>query len=82
MIITSKRCFLNILTQLMDANTLLNATYYMVDSKSASGNVNIDETLKYDENGNLTVVNNTTTSMFGAMSRYHINYSKVKKPLL
>lgn len=75
MIITSKRCFLNILTQLMDANTLLNATYYMVDAKSASGNVNIDETLKYDENGNLTVVNNTTTSMFGAMSRYHINYS-------
>lgn len=76
MIITSKRCFLNILTQLMDANTLLNATYYMIDSKSATGNVNIDESLKYDENGKLVVVNNQTINpMMNPMSRYHINYS-------
>ena len=59
----------------MDANTLLNATYYMVDSKSASGNINVDESLRYDENGNLVVVNNTNMCGISMPSPYHINYS-------
>lgn len=74
MIVTSKRCFLNILTQIMDANTLLNATYYMLDSRSATGNVNIDEQIQYDEYGKMTVVNSGLTGIRIA-SPYNINYA-------
>ena len=31
MIVTSKRCFLNVMTQMCDAEVLLNAMYYIGD---------------------------------------------------
>jgi hypothetical protein len=76
MIVTSKRCYLNIVTQYCDLNTLLNANYYIADVRTPNGLINFaEDSLKYDENGQLTVENQITiphTMM--AMGKYNIKY--------
>lgn len=54
MIFCSKRVFLNILSQLLDLNTLLNANYFLIDQQKTTGfEMNAPwETPKLDEHGN------------------------------
>ena len=71
MIVTSKRCYLNILTQLMDRDTLLNANYYIADKKQANGLVGMSNSLEYvDEQ--IVDVNSLYSQAVGS---YNIKYS-------
>lgn len=72
MIVTSKRCFLNVLTQICTLDVLLNANYYMADIKSPTGTVNLQDTLSYD-NGEL-VVKNEMIQCVNSFSQYNISY--------
>ena len=74
MIVTSKRCYLNILTQLCDLNTLLNANYYMADIRTPDGSVHLADSLRYDENGQLTIDNHIQSGFAPSLGRYNIKY--------
>lgn len=82
MIVTSKRCYLNILTQLLDAETLLNANYYICDRKSPDGGGSmipgLNDHLVYNEDGQLVVVERATEfnshPQYSAISKYNISY--------
>lgn len=48
--LTSKRCFLNVLCQLMDKDTILNANYYIADCRSPNRVADkIEDDYEYDE---------------------------------
>ena len=74
MIVTSIRCFLNIITQLWTADKLLTANYYIADCASGSRSVNLTDSVRYNEFGQLvtdpSIVNNAVT----AIGRYRIKY--------
>ena len=56
MIVTSKRCFLNVLTQLWPAERLLNANYYIGDQRTANGysqKVNVNDQVSFDQFGQI-----------------------------
>lgn len=76
MIVTSKRCYLNILTQLMDLTTLLNANYYIADIHAPDGSVNIMERMMFNEYGQLVVENgiDSSTHVPSAIGRYNVKY--------
>lgn len=76
MIVTSLRCFLNILTQLWPAEQLLNANYYIADCGSPSMNASLSSTVRYNEFGQLvedpTIGSAEVTSGIGI---YNIKYN-------
>lgn len=76
MIVTSKKCFLNILTQTCDLQTLLNANYYIADIRFPDGMLSIgDDSLLYNSDGQIRVVNESPrhgTAIVGG--RYFIKY--------
>lgn len=76
MIVTSKRCYLNILTQLMDVDTLLNANYYIADVRAPErGSVDLMERMAFNEYGQLVVENNVSSSIPpSSIGKYYINY--------
>lgn len=79
MIVTSKRCFLNVLTQLWPAERLLNANYYIGDQKATNGYVHVNDAVDLDEFGQ--IVRNSSvkeTSSFGGC--YYIHYSTCLDP--
>lgn len=73
MIVVSKRAFLNILTQLMDAPTLLNATYFIADQLSRDGTVIPQDQYQKTGNGSYTVKHGFTTSQ-PTLSRFRVFY--------
>lgn len=75
MIVTSKRCFINVLAQYMDLKTLLDANYFIADARVQSGSMIFDDELRFNEDGQL-VVEKQPTVVDKALSRYHIRYSK------
>lgn len=66
MILCSKRVYLNVLTQLWDRDTLLNANYYILDQNN-TGLGGVSTRISYDGNGNLVQENNDSIS-----SKYNI----------
>lgn len=72
MIVTSKRCFLNVLTQLCDLETLINANYYIADIRS-SGNIMTldDDRIQYSKDGKFEVITPTPRRIIG---KYNIKY--------
>lgn len=75
MIVTSKRCFLNVLTQLCDRETLLNANYYMADMRSPNGNAMLgDIGVDYDDDGQLYKTNYNSHSYSTSCGKYNIRY--------
>lgn len=75
MIVTSKRCYLNIITQFTDLQTLLNANYYMADVRTPDGNVHLGDSLRYDEYGQLVIENAIEPSLLSpAIGKYNIKY--------
>lgn len=75
MIVTSKRCYLNILTQLCNLDTLINANYFMLDVRSPNGVVELDSSLHYSADGKLEVSQNVSTGI-SIYNAYHITYGK------
>lgn len=79
MIVTSKRCFLNVLTQICDVDTLLNATYYMADIKTPDGTVQLSDGLRYNDDGQLEF-NTAMSTPAPAISRYNVTYGSELDP--
>ena len=75
MIVVSKRCFLNILTQLWDAEKLLNANYYIADCHSPNGGTNLTDNIRIDSYGQLVEDHSITSVPIAAIGKYNIKYS-------
>lgn len=76
MIVTSKRCFLNILTQLWSAEMLLNANYYIADCNSPTRMVNMADGFRFDEFGRLIEDHGTVNvDPMHALGKYNIKYA-------
>jgi hypothetical protein len=54
MIFCSRRVFLNVLTQLLDIDTLLNANYFLCDQVKPTGYASISDEPKIGMNGEVT----------------------------
>ena len=86
MILCSKRVFLNVLTQLMDLETLLNANYYILDSKPAVGTSGVpweeQSFPKLNEHGELCYDSSPSLdfSKPSSMTKYFIKYENVLNP--
>ena len=76
MIVTSKRCFLNILTQLQKADTLLNSNYYIGDQASGVNNVNINDNTTFNDFGQLV----QQSGVVQLTSKYYIKSNNVMNP--
>lgn len=84
MIVTSKRCFLNVVTQFYPKESLLNATYYIADLTGPGGISHLnsrnntaymeDSTFLYGEDGQLHKTGPPVSS--AALQKYHINYTE------
>ena len=74
MFVTSKRCFVNVLAQFMDLETLLNASYYIADVRSRNGSMMFDQNLRYNEEGQLVVEQNPSANSIPAFTKYNIRY--------
>ena len=75
MIVTSKRCFINVLAQFMDMDTLANANYYIADMRDNPGSLMYNDHLEFDEQGRLVTTQMPSFSM-AALSRYNIKYGR------
>ena len=74
MIVCSKRVFLNILTQLMDAQTLINANYCLGDQTTPNGGTTtIDMGYHYNEDGQL-MMDSAPQVKSAFVKTYNINY--------
>lgn len=73
MIFSSKRCFLNVLTQMLTADQLTHANYFIGDSKDRIGGGYHPQQVNIDDNGN-TYYDNTTHNAFNV---YEIHQSDV-----
>lgn len=69
MIICSKRVFLNVLTQLWNRDTLLNANYFIADQPNGIG-YQARTKMTYNSEGQVVIQNNATR----AISGYNIHY--------
>lgn len=56
MIVTGKRCFLNVLTQLWPAERLLKANYYVGDKISQTANAYVNDQVTFDEFGRPKII--------------------------
>lgn len=72
MIVCSKRVFLNILTQLMDVNTLINANYYIADQTTRNGIAQFSDNISINGDGEYFIKHETTTG--ATLNPYHIHY--------
>jgi hypothetical protein len=79
MIFCSRRVFLNVVTQLYDLETLVNANYFLVDQIKPTGFANIVDEPHIGSDGEVTYSPSLDFSSFQqqAMHRFFINYSKV-----
>lgn len=76
MIVTSKRCFLNVLTQLQKADTLLNSNYYIGDQASGTNNVSINDNTTFNDFGQLV----QQSGVVQLTSKYYIKSNNVMNP--
>lgn len=76
MIVTSYRCFLNVLTQLWTVDQLLNANYYIADCQSPSMNMSLTSSIRYNEFGQLVEDADVMAApSVSGLGRYNIKYS-------
>lgn len=73
MIVVSKRVFLNVLTQLMDAQALVDANYYIADQRSRDGTVVVEDEYRQTADGSY-VLQPRTKTVSGTLSRFHVKY--------
>ena len=72
MIIVSKRCYLNILTQLLDRDTLINANYYILDQTRPDRAATLHDRLDIAPDGTLMMQESTTSA--SSMGKYNVKY--------
>lgn len=75
MIVTSRRCFINVLAQYMDLPTLTEANYFIADTREPMDHLEFDTDVHYNEHGQL-VHESKPKVVTPALSRYHIKYGK------
>lgn len=90
MIVCSKTCFLNVLTQLYPKEVLLNAAYYIADMTGPEGIAHLNpdrdnienpmlyedtETFKFNEDGQLVKVGSPVKSV-DTLQRFHVMYTR------
>lgn len=80
MIVTSKRCFLNILTQLWPVERLLNANYYVGDQQATNGFASFNDQIEFNEYGQLISKSAPSSSAMPFASQWHIKMSKCLDP--
>ena len=80
MIVTSKRCYLNILTQLWPAERLLNANYYIGDQQAMNGYALINDEVEFNQFGQLIRRNDTKDAVQSFGGKYNIVYSTCLNP--
>ncbi len=80
MIVTSKRCFLNVLTQLWNAERLLCANYYVGDQSATNGFASFNDQIGYNEFGQLISRSDPQSSAVPFASRWHVKMSKCLDP--
>jgi hypothetical protein len=80
MIVTSKRCYLNILTQLWPAVRLLNANYYIGDQQSSISTASITDQVGFDEYGQLQSLPGMNQVPTSFATVYHIKTSRALDP--
>lgn len=73
MIVCSKRAFLNILTQLMDVNTLLNANYYIADQTTRNGLAQLADQISINSDGEYIIDSHVETTGM-TLNPYHVLY--------
>ena len=73
MIVTSKRCFINVLAQFMNATELLESNYYIADVRNNPSMFQYGQQLHYNEQGQLVSDIQLNMSMPG-ISRYNIKH--------
>lgn len=76
MIVCSKRAFLNVVTQLFDRDTLLNANYYILDHTGTV--VNLDDYMKFNPETGEYEPANTVRSADCAYTKYFIKVDSLK----
>ena len=74
MFLTSKRCFLNVMTQFMSAEDLLNANYYIIDQRSPDRVVDLSDQMRYNEDGQLVVEPARSNGVVSLGTRYNVKY--------
>lgn len=74
MIVTSKRCWLNVLTQLYSKDDLINANYYMADTGISNCSITTDQ-IDIDRNGNMLL---PVVYSSNGMGKYNIYYDDKK----
>lgn len=74
MIVTSFRCYLNVLTQLWDAKKLLGADYYIADLRSPNGNARLSENMRYNEMGQIVEDHSILNTAYDTIGMYSIKY--------
>ena len=78
MIFCSRRVFLNVLTQLLDMDTILNANYFLCDQIKPTGYASIGDEPKIGMNGEVTFEPSLDFSPAATgMHPYFINYSRI-----
>lgn len=80
MIVTGKRCFLNVLTQLWPAERLLKANYYVGDRKSPNANARVNDQITFDEFGRPKVSEGVSDTAEPFATQYNIKYSNCLDP--
>lgn len=83
MILCSRRVYLNILTQLMDLEQLLNANYYIIDQSKPTGIANIDDCHRMNSDGAICyepTLDFSQAYQSGGIHRYFIKYDTSLNP--
>lgn len=73
MLVCSKRVFLNVLTQFMDAETLINANYYIADQTTRNGIAKFSDSITINDDGSYTLKNDAVTGI-ASLNPFHIIY--------
>lgn len=74
MLVCTKRVFLNIVTQILNADTILNANYYLGDQCTPNGTMStVDTSYTYNESGQL-IINSQCSGKAAFVKKYNINY--------
>lgn len=80
MIVTSKRCFLNVLVQLWNQDRILNANYYVGDQAAVNGYASFDDQIGFNEFGQLISKSDPRNVSVPFASQWHIKMNKCLDP--
>lgn len=80
MIVTSKRCFLNVLVQLWQPERILNANYYVGDQNATNGFASFNDQIGYNEFGQLISKSDPNSVSTPFSTQWHVRMAKYLDP--